>query len=44
MREQALQYLEKNPLLHVSMTEPIRRGQAKILKAGPQGVLNIPFA
>lgn len=39
MKEQALQYLKKKPLLHVSMTEPIRRGQAEILKAAPQGVL-----
>ena len=39
MKEQALRYLNKNPLLHVSMTEPIHRGQAEILKADAQGVL-----
>lgn len=35
----ALEYLEKKPLLHAGMTEPIRRGSAEILFAGDDGVL-----
>lgn len=49
MKEQALKYLSKNPLLHISMTEPLRLGRARLLKASPHGVLlevlpeNIPM-
>lgn len=49
MKEQALQYLSKNPLLHISMTEPLRLGRAEVLKVSPHGVLlnvlpeNIPM-
>ena len=39
MREQALSYLDKSPLLNASMTEPIRRNMAEILAAEETGVL-----
>lgn len=39
LRQAALEYLERDRLLHMDMLEPIRRGQAEILKAGPGGVL-----
>lgn len=49
MKEQAIKYLSKNPLLHISMTEPLRLGNAQVLKVSPHGVLlnvlpeNIPM-
>ncbi len=39
MREQALSYLESNPLSHIDMIVVIKRGSAKILYAGRDGVL-----
>ena len=39
LRQAALEYLERDRPLHMDMLEPIRRGQAEILKAGPGGVL-----
>ncbi len=39
MREAALSWLGRDPLLHVCMTECIRRGRAEILYSGNDGVL-----
>lgn len=39
MKDKAIQYLIKNPILHMGMIEPIRRGSADILYAGIDGVL-----
>lgn len=39
LTEQALNYLDKNKLLNVSMTEPIRRGLADVLYAGTDGAM-----
>lgn len=35
----AVTYLEKNPLHHMDMLVPIRRGSAEIISANPRGVL-----
>ena len=39
LKRAALEYLERDRLLHMDMLEPIRRGQAQVLRAGPAGVL-----
>lgn len=39
MNDKAIAYLTKNPLLHMGIIEPIRRGAADILYAGEDGVL-----
>lgn len=39
MMEKAIQYLEKNRLLHIGMLEAIRKGNAEILEASEEGVL-----
>ena len=39
MKNAALQWLSRDPLLHVCMSESIRRGHAEILYAGQDGVL-----
>jgi ribosomal protein S18 acetylase RimI-like enzyme len=39
MKNEAIQYLIKNPLLHMGMIEPIRRDSAHILYAETDGVL-----
>ena len=39
MKERAITYLIKNPLLHMGMIEPIRRDTADILYAETDGVL-----
>ncbi|MHC1721014.1 MAG: GNAT family N-acetyltransferase [Clostridiaceae bacterium] len=39
MKEKALSYLIKNPLLHMGMIEPIRRGTADLFYAEADGVL-----
>jgi GNAT superfamily N-acetyltransferase len=39
MKDKAIAYLIKNPLLHIGMIEPIRRGTADILYAETDGVL-----
>ncbi len=39
MREEALNYLNKNRLLNISMIEPICRGKAEILRVDAEGVL-----
>ena len=39
MNDKAIAYLEKNPLLHMGMIEPIRRSTADILYAERDGVL-----
>ncbi len=38
IRSNAIAYLEKNPLLHMGMLEPIRRNHADILYANAEGV------
>lgn len=37
-KQLALEYLNRAPLCHMDMLEPIRRGQAEIRYAGPDGV------
>lgn len=39
MKDKAIKYLIKNPILHMGMIEPIRRGSADILYAETDGVL-----
>ena len=39
MKNAALQWLNRDPLLHVCMSESIRRGHAEVLYAGQDGVL-----
>ncbi len=39
MQQAALQWLEREPLLHICMTECIRRGHAELLYAGRDGVV-----
>ncbi|WP_438431574.1 GNAT family N-acetyltransferase [Gorillibacterium sp. sgz500922] len=39
LRWMALDYLSRNPLLHMDMMEAIRRGEAKLLRASGLGVL-----
>lgn len=39
MKNAALQWLSRDPLLHVCMSESIRRGHAEVLYAGQDGVL-----
>lgn len=39
MKDKAITYLMKNPLLHMEMIEPIRRGTAEIIYSGSDGVL-----
>lgn len=39
MREKAMEFLERNPLEHVDMLEPIRRGTAEVLAIDAEGVL-----
>ena len=39
MKERAIKYLSKNPLIHMSMIEPINRNTAEILYAESDGVL-----
>ncbi|MFL0246059.1 GNAT family N-acetyltransferase [Candidatus Clostridium stratigraminis] len=39
MKDKAIAYLMKNPLLHIGMLEPIRRGTVDILYAETDGVL-----
>ena len=39
MKDRAIAYLMKNPLLHMGMIEPIRRDSAEILYAETDGVL-----
>lgn len=39
MKEKAIEYLIKNPLLHMGMIEPIRRGTADLIYAKTDGVL-----
>lgn len=39
LKRAALEYLERDQLLHMDMLEPLRRGQARVLRAGPGGVL-----
>ena len=39
MKSRAIEYLIKNPLLHMGMIEPIRRDTADILYAEIDGVL-----
>lgn len=39
MKDKAINYLMKNPLLHMGIIEPINRGTAEILYAGTDGVL-----
>jgi len=39
MKDKAITYLMKNPLLHMGIIEPIRRGTAEILYAETDGVL-----
>ncbi|QAA33015.1 GNAT family N-acetyltransferase [Clostridium manihotivorum] len=39
MKEKAIEYLMQNPILHIGMIEPIRRGSADILYADFDGVL-----
>lgn len=39
MKDKAIQYLEKNRLLHIAMLESIRRGTAEFLDASEDGVL-----
>lgn len=35
----AVTYLEENPLHHMDMLVPIRRGSAELIAANPRGVL-----
>lgn len=39
MKKEAISYLSGNPLLHMGMLEPIRRGSAQLLYASKDGVL-----
>lgn len=39
MKQAALQWLDRDPLLHICMTESIRRGHAEVIYAGGDGVL-----
>ncbi len=39
MKNEAISYLSGNPLLHMGMLEPIRRGSAQLLYASKDGVL-----